>query len=165
MHFGLRKYALLASFVVLLISTPTTTWSHGTSYGKLTLDHPYAVLTQDPLGASVYFRELANRGSQTYRITGAQSHVAGQVRLQTETHTPEHVIQWITIQTITIEPKTSKRFRHNDDQGYRILLTDLQQPLKNGDTFDLTLNFDDGGHQTVNVWVQAPRVGKKTHTH
>lgn len=165
MHFGLRKYALLASFTFSLISTPTTTWSHGTHYGKLTLDHPYAVLTQDLLGASVYFRELANRGPQTYRITGAQSAVAGQVRLQTETHIPEQVIRWITIQTIAIEPKASIRFRHNHDQGYRILLTDLKQPLKNGDTFNLTLTFDDGGHKTVNVWVQAPRVGEKTHTH
>ena len=165
MFLEIKKFASLGSCSFLLIMAPMLAWSHGSTYEKLLIDHPYAVLSQDPLGASIYFRELTNRGQQTYRLTGAQTEVANDVRLQAETHTPDHVIQWVTIESITIKPKASIRFRHNHEQGYRVWLTDLRQQLKDGDTFDLKLTFDDGGQKTVNVWIQTPRIGKKTHTH
>lgn len=166
MFVGISKHALLAIFSLLLISASTVAWSHGTRYGELAIDHPYAVLSHDPLGASVYFRALVNDDKQkTYRLTGAHTTAANEVKLQAETHTPDHVIQWVTIKSVTIKPKTSMLFRHNHDQGYRILLTDLKHQLKNGDTFPLTLTFEDGGQKTVDVWVQTPKMGKKTHTH
>jgi copper(I)-binding protein len=37
------------------------------------------------------------------------------------------------------------------------MLMDLKQPLKDGDRFDMTLNFERAGKQTVKVWVQQPR--------
>lgn len=38
------------------------------------------------------------------------------------------------------------------------MLIDLKQAFKDGDRFDLTLNFEHTGSQTVEVWVQTPRV-------
>lgn len=165
MFVGITKHALSAVFNLLLISASTVAWSHGAHYGELVIDHPYAVLSQDPLDASVYFRALVNGGEKTYRLTGAHTTVANEVKLQAETHTADHVIQWVTIKSVTIKPKTSMLFRHNHEQGYRILLTDLKHQINNGDTFPLTLTFEDGGQKTVDVWVQTPKIGKKTHTH
>ena len=39
--------------------------------------------------------------------------------------------------------------------GLHVMLIDLKQPLKAGDTVPLTLRFDDGGKQLVNVPVRA----------
>jgi len=161
----LIKRLSCVGMAVVVLFLPTFSWSHGSTHGKLTIDHPYGVVSQVPPAVRVYFREFANRGRQTYRLIGAQTTVANQVTLQTETHTPDHVIQWVSIESITIKPKAAVLFRHHHEQGYRIELTDLVKPLKDGDKFDLTLIFEDGERTTVDVWIQTPRLGKKPHAH
>jgi copper(I)-binding protein len=51
--------------------------------------------------------------------------------------------------------------RHTGD--FQLLLRDLKHPLKDGDRFDLTLNFARAGTQTVKVWVQTPRNSHADH--
>jgi len=45
-----------------------------------------------------------------------------------------------------------------------LTLIDLKAPLKDGDRFDLTLNFEHAGAKTVKVWVQTPRNAAASHT-
>lgn len=59
------------------------------------------------------------------------------------------------VEAIVLQPKTVTRLRHTGD--YQLTLIDLKQALKDGDRFDLTLNFEHAGSQTVKVWVQTPR--------
>ena len=165
MYIRAPNQVLPAILTALLVLVSSTAWSHGVSYGRLTIDHPYAVLSQDRTAASVFFRDLVNRGQETFVITGAQTAVAEYATLQTETHSSDHVQQWIDVESIAIGPKASVLFRHNHESGYRIYLTGLKRELKNRDRFDLTLTFGDGGQKTVDVWVQTPRVRARPHTH
>jgi copper(I)-binding protein len=59
------------------------------------------------------------------------------------------------VPAIDLPPKTVIELRHGG--SYHLMLMDLKQPLKDGDRFDMTLNFERAGKQTVKVWVQQPR--------
>jgi periplasmic copper chaperone A len=45
------------------------------------------------------------------------------------------------------------------------MLINLNQPLKDGDRFDLELVFEKAGTRRVNVWVQTPRSGHASQAH
>ena len=66
------------------------------------------------------------------------------------------------VTAIELPPKATTLLRHTGD--YQLLLRNLKQPLKDGDRFDITLNFARAGAQTVKVWVQIPRDDHAGHT-
>jgi copper(I)-binding protein len=45
------------------------------------------------------------------------------------------------------------------------MLIGLQQPLKDGDRFAMTLRFEHAGERDVMVWVQQPRGAAQVHSH
>ncbi len=136
---------------------------HGVGTGDLQLDHPYAV--PSAVGEShgkAYLRGIKNTGAQPERLLGASTPVAAQVKLHRLT--PDaNGLRGTEIERIELPPKSETRLRHTGD--YQLSLIDLKKPLKDGDRFDLTLNFERAGTQTVKVWVQTPRDVAATHSH
>jgi hypothetical protein len=65
------------------------------------------------------------------------------------------------VSVIELPAKTTVRVRHTGD--YQLTLIDLKTPLKDGDRFEVTLNFEHAGSQTVQVWVQTPRAASVSH--
>ncbi|MFZ2123448.1 MAG: hypothetical protein WA012_05515 [Rhodoferax sp.] len=56
------------------------------------------------------------------------------------------------------QPYTSCPARWVSHMGdHPLTLVDLKAPRKDGDCFDLTLNVERAGSQTVKVWLQTPR--------
>jgi copper(I)-binding protein len=56
---------------------------------------------------------------------------------------------------IDLPPGETTSLRHSGE--YHLMLMNLKQPLKDGDRFEMILNFERAGTQTVKVWVQTPR--------
>ena len=157
------RQAFLSLFCVACF-VPAASVAHDFSYQKLEVDHPYAVVdTKDSNVIYVYFRKFNNLSEQPYRLLGAQTKMASKVELQAEVHNADHVASWVTIQSIDIKPNAKLLFRHNNEQGFQIKLSDLKQTIQTGDRFTLDLLFD-GASVPVNVWVQQPRQLKK-HNH
>ena len=48
---------------------------------------------------------------------------------------------------------------HASTDGYHLMLEELKAPMKDGDSFALTLRFEKAGERTVQVHVQTPRKG------
>ena len=147
---------------VLALLLPCAAFAHGSSKGDLRVDHSYA--SAGSTEAVVYFRGMRNEGAQPDRLLGGNTPAAAAVELQ-------RVLQQggtkttSALATIELPAKTNIPMRH-DKGDYRILLKGLKQPLKDGDRFDLNLNFEKAGALTVKVWVQAlPQGAHDDHTH
>lgn len=149
----LKRVAQAACAAALAVSM--TSHAHGVSQGDLQLDHPYAV--PNAVGEThgkAYLRGIKNTGAQADRLLGASTPMAAQVKLHRLT--PDaNGLRGTEIERIELPPKSETRVRHTGD--YQLSLIGLKKSLKDGDRFDLTLNFERAGRQTVKVWVQTPR--------
>jgi len=129
--------------------------AHDVKAGDLVLDHAYA--TPSLAGASsgaAYLKSIRDRGDKPDRLTGASSPVAARVELHRLTLV-DGVMRMREVPFIELPARAQTPLRHGGD--YQLKLVDLKQPLKDGDRFELTLNFQNVGRQTLKVWVQTPR--------
>ena len=159
MHSFLKRVAQAACAALLYASI----YSHalGVSQGDLQLDHPYAV--PSAVGESdgkAYLRGIKNSGAQADRLLGASTPVAAQVRLHS-LKPDANGLRAVAVNVIELPAKTTTLLRHTGD--YQLSLMGLKKQLSDGDRFDLTLNFERAGSQTVKVWVQTPRVVQASH--
>jgi copper(I)-binding protein len=156
-----RRLALtsLIGFALLRFAPPAQ--AHGSQAGDLLLDHAYAVPSAagETFGKA-YLRGIKNASGQADRLLSASTPVATAVELQSlKKHGNDLHAEAVT--TIELPPKTTTLIRHTGD--FQLLLRGLKQPLKDGDRFDLTLNFARAGAQTVKVWVQTPHANHPEH--
>lgn len=162
-HFS-RRRVLVSLIGCAVLATAPQAQAHGTQTGDLLLDHAYAVpsVPGEPHGKA-FFRGIKNAGGQVDRLLSASTPVAEAVELQSLKKQGAS-LHAETVNAIELPPKATTLLRHTGD--YQLLLRHLKQPLKDGDRFDLTLNFARAGTQTVKVWVQTPRdahAGHKEH--
>lgn len=150
-----RRLLSASLLLAALACAASVVQAHGVSQGDLQLDHPYAVPSAPGEShGNAYLRGIKNSGAQADRLLSASSPLAARVELHRLT--PDaHGLRGQQVEAIVLPPKTVTRLRHTGD--YQLTLIGLKQALKDGDRFDLTLNFEHAGSQTVKVWVQAPR--------
>ena len=118
--------------------------------GELTVETPWSRATSARAGG--VFMMIHNGGHHGDRLIGAESDLAGRV----EVH-------------MTIMEDGVMRMRHMEDGievpaggmaelkpgGFHVMLMGLTQPLAEGESFPLTLIFDEAGEVTVDVPVRA----------
>lgn len=155
-----------AWFVGPLIGLFVTFASHAHNFkvGNIVIDHPYATptLAVQNTGA-VYLRKLRNSGSAPDRLVSASTPVAARVwlhRMQME----GDVMRMREVPAIELPASAELRMGHATTDGYHLMLEGLKAPLKDGDSFPLTLRFEKAGERTVQINVQTPRKGA-THEH
>ncbi|MFM2067126.1 MAG: hypothetical protein RLZZ584_2035 [Pseudomonadota bacterium] len=138
--------------------------AHGAQAGTVRIEHPYATPTppQARVGG-VYFRSLENQGKQADRLVGARTPVADSVEIH-RSETSDGVMRMRALDALELPPGSKLQLRHGGD-GTHLMLLGLKQPLKAGDKFKLTLNFEKGGEREVEVWVQQPRDGAPAADH
>jgi copper(I)-binding protein len=156
-----RRLALASLIGLAALPIDRYAQAHGTQAGDLLLDHAYAVpsLPGEPHGKA-YLRGVKNAAGQADRLLSASTPVAAAVELQSLRKHGKG-LHAETVAAIELPPKATTLMRHTGD--FQLLLRDLKHPLKDGDRFDLTLNFARAGTQTVKVWVQTPRNSHADH--
>jgi len=157
----LRRLSLGLVLFVSLWAASFGASAHGTRAGDLLLDHAYSTpSTPNQADGAAYLRGIKNSGAQADRLLSASTPVAMAVQLQSlQKHGNDVHVQ--DVGSIELPPQTTTLLRHTGD--FQLLLRGLKQPLKDGDRFDLTLNFEHAGAQTVKVWVQTPRAQAEAH--
>lgn len=133
--------------------------AHGSTAGDVSIGHPYA--TPSLPGArngAAYIATLENTGKQPDRLLRVSSPVAGHAEVHTMTM-DGGVMRMREIDAIPLAPGESIKMRPG--QGYHFMLMDLKQPLKEGDTFPMTMEFERGGKVEVKVVVQVPKAKAK----
>jgi copper(I)-binding protein len=126
------------------------------SAGDIEITHPFATpsLPGTTTGAA-YFSTLENTGTRPDRLVRAATPVAARVELHTMSVDAQGVMRMREVDAIALAPKASISMRPG--AGFHLMLIGLKQPLKEGETFPMSLQFEHAGKVEVKVVVQAPR--------
>jgi len=130
--------------------------AHGGHAGDVEITHPFA--TPTPTGASngaAYVATLENTGKQADRLIRVSTPIAQRAEIHTMAVDAGGVMRMREVGEIALAPGVPVKMRPGE--GYHFMLMGLKQPLKEGDSFPLTLEFEHGGKAEVKVVVQVPK--------
>ena len=130
--------------------------AHGGRAGDVEITHPYA--TPTPAGAvngAAYIATLENTGKQPDRLLRISTPVAQRAEVHTMAVDGGGVMRMREVNEIALAPGMPVKMRPGD--GFHFMLIGLKQPLKAGDSFPLTMEFERGGKTEVKVVVQVPK--------
>ncbi|WP_373768979.1 copper chaperone PCu(A)C [Delftia acidovorans] len=160
----LRRHALgMLLGMGCALTLPLTARAHDFRAGDLVIDHPYA--TPSIAGSSngaAYLRGIRNKGKNADRLIGASTPAAARVELH-EMKMEGDIMHMREVPFIELPAGQEVQLRHG--QSHHLMLIDLKQPLREGDRFDLTLQFEKAGEYKVKVWVQQPKRMPSGHQH
>jgi len=141
---------------VVAISASSFAWAHGSSAGDVEIGHPFATpsLAGSANGAA-YLVSLENTGSQADKLLRASTPMAASVELHSMNVDAQGVMRMRQVDAIDLAPKSTLKMRPG--MGYHLMLVGLKQPLREGSTFPMTMEFQRGGKVEVKVVVQTPR--------
>lgn len=139
-------FLAVASFVVMSAFGPTAATAHSYKLGDIAVGHVWAPPPEEGAGGLPVYGPILNRGGAPVRLVGASTPVAEQVRFRIEKEGEEHWREAIAF--APGKPFALAPWREH------IWLSGLNRPLKDGDSFDLTLDFGDAGRLSVKVVVE-----------
>jgi len=148
----LKRTACVALFALFSIGAH----AHGGRAGDVEITHPFA--TPTPTGASngaAYVVTLENTGKRPDRLLRVSTPVAQRAEIHTMAVDAGGVMRMREVGEIALLPGVPVKMRPGE--GYHFMLMGLKQPLKEGDSFPLTLEFERGGKAEVKVVVQVPK--------
>lgn len=130
--------------------------AHGADVGDLAIGHPWAPPSLPGVrNGAAYVASIETRGTRSDRLVRATTPAADHVELHTMAMDAQGVMRMREVEGIAVEPKAAVRMQPG--MGYHLMLIDLKQPLKAGDSFPMTLVFEHAGKVDVKVVVQVPR--------
>ena len=115
---------------------------------------PWARATSGSVGGA--FMTIVNKGSSDDSLTGATSPVAATAALH-QTRTENGVAEMIPIPVLVIPAGGKVTLAPG---SYHLMLMDLKAPLKQGESFPLTLTFEKAG--TIAVKVRIEQAGARS---
>jgi periplasmic copper chaperone A len=153
----MRFLTLVCSSLLALQASPYAA-AHGAAVGNIRIEHPFA--TPTPPGMMIgaaYLAKVENTGTRADRLLSATSPAAGQVQMHTMTIDAGGVMRMREAPALDLAPGAAIRMRPG--AGFHLMLMDLKRPLKVGDSFPMTLQFERAGKVEVKVVVQQPVAG------
>jgi copper(I)-binding protein len=120
--------------------------------GDLTVTSPWTRAT--PGGAKIAggYLKITNNGTSADRFVGAKSDVTDHVEIH-EMSISDGVMKMRPLPNgLEIKPGETVELKSG---GYHLMFMDLKQPLKQGDSFKATLQFEKAGSLDVNFSVNA----------
>ncbi len=150
---------LLASAVLMSLSSLGL--AHEYQAGDLKIDHPWARELPPTSPTSAAFFVLHNHGNQEDRLIAVSTPVAGKAELHTHVHMGE-VMRMQKVDSVSVPAHGSTEFVPGSNH---VMLFDLKQPLKAGDSYPMTLEFEKAGKVEVKVNVEAAPAGHEHQGH
>ena len=152
----MRRRLHLAAALLFGLGAAGPLQAHDHKAGAVRIGHPFATpsLAGTSNGAA-YIATLENTGSKPDRLLRASTPVAARVELHTMALDAGGVMRMREVGELALAPKAPVRMRPG--QGHHLMLIGLKRPLKEGETFPLTLEFEHGGKVEAKVVVQLPR--------
>lgn len=137
---------LLASLTVFLASQASAA---DYNLGALTIQDPWARASAGRMKAGAAFLTISNEG-ETDRLLQAKADVADAVELHTHIRDGE-IMRMRQVEAIDVTGGTVTNLQPG---GLHIMFIGLKAPLKEGETFPLTLEFEKAGSVKVDVEVK-----------
>ncbi|TCK29039.1 hypothetical protein EV667_3057 [Ancylobacter aquaticus] len=145
-------FVIVAAALGLFAIQPA--FAHEYKIGNLEIEHPWARMT--PAGAKVGggYLAIANEGKEADRLVSATAEIAGHVEIHEMSVKDGIMTMRMLPDGIDIPADGEAKLAPG---GFHLMLMDLKQPLKEGESFKGTLTFAKAG--TVNVSFKIEGMG------
>lgn len=141
----------LTMLALALLGLLSLAGAHDYKLRAIAIDHPFARATPPGAKSGGAFFVVENTGTAPDRLVGVASPVAGAVELH-KMAMEGGVMKMRATPSLEVRAGDKVELKPG---GYHVMLIDLKQPLKAGDTFPLTLTFAGAGTIQVSVEVEA----------
>lgn len=143
-----RRVALLLAAVALPVSTSVLA-----AEADLAVVDAYVRMVPPGTPTTGAFMTIKNSGSADRKLLKADSPVAKAVELHNHIN-DNGVMKMRQVKEIDVKSKGQAELKPG---SYHVMLIDLKQTLKEGDTVPVTLTFDDGSTKKVDAPVKNPQ--------
>ena len=150
------KTRLIALGGLLAAAVAAPAAAHDFTLGDLLIDHPYARENPRIGGAGGTFMTITNRGATDDTLIDASAPVSQRIELHT------HIMDDGVMRMREIEggiPLPAGETVDLQPGGLHVMLIGLEQPLVEGETFPLTLVFENAGSVDVVVSIEDITAG------
>lgn len=148
----LHRVALLAVSAL----TGQAALAHDYRAGDVRIIHPYATPSLAGMhNGAAYVATLENNGAKPDRLLRASTPQAARVELHNMSIDAVGVMRMREVEHISVEPGNPIKMRPGN--GFHFMLMGLKEPLKEGERFPMTLEFERGGKVEVKVVIQVPK--------
>ena len=145
-----RLFVTAAILMIMVLSTSALAGDERT--GEIHIMQAWARATAGRVPNGVAYMMLKNKGSEPDRLIGASSPVAKRAGLHTS-RMEGGMMKMVPVTAIEVGPGGSAMLKPG---GLHVMLMGLKAPLKEGETFPLTLTFERSGAVTIDVAVKKP---------
>jgi copper(I)-binding protein len=145
---------LLSACIAFALAT-TVAFAADFQLKSLDIKQPFARATPPGAKAAGVFMTIENKGKDADRLVSASSPAAGMAQIH-EMKMDGGVMQMREINGLEIKPGATVELKPG---GYHVMLMDLKQPLRQGDTVALTLKFEKAGSVDVKASIAAMGAG------
>jgi periplasmic copper chaperone A len=147
------------SFVALLIAASSFFVEAQAADPAIAIQDPYVRLVPPGIKATGGFMLIRNAGATDRQLIKATSPIANIVELHT--HLNENgVMKMREVPRIDVKAHGQTELKPG---SYHVMLIDLKEPLREGGTVPITLEFDDGSTYRVLAPIRKPHVGMPEH--
>jgi copper(I)-binding protein len=150
-EFDMLRAILVAGFLV--VGATTIGFAQTMTSAPITVERAWARATPGTITTGGAYMIVIDHGTAPDRLIGVATPIAGKAEVH-ETTNENGVMKMRMVDGVTVEPGKSLELKPG---GYHVMMTDLKQPLKEGDSFPLTLTFEKAG--SIAVTVKVGKVG------
>ena len=162
----MKQRGCLTAIVLLLLLFGGQAHAQTSGQNTILVERPWARATPAGARTGAVYVTLINNGSSSDSLLGAATPVADQVQFHSATE-ENGVSRMREMRSVDVTPGARVAFSPG---GLHIMVVGLKQPLKEGQTFPLTLTFEKAGKIDVMVPIekvgamQGGSMGSMTHT-
>jgi periplasmic copper chaperone A len=144
-----RIVSSFATAALLVALSSAGALSGDAKVGDITVEGPWARASAGKAMAGAAFMSLSNAGATDDRLTGVSAGVSDKAELHT--HIKEgNIMRMRPVEAVDVPAGGVATLEPGGDH---VMFMGLHEPLKEGETFPLTLTFEKAGEVTVEVVV------------
>lgn len=136
---------------VAMLALAGPAWAGDAKVGAIEIRSAWARATPPKAPAGGAFLTITNTGDATDNLLGATTDVAKTAELHTHLQQGD-VMRMVALGNVEVQPGKTVEFAPG---GLHVMLMGLKQPLTEGQSFPLVLDFAQAGKVTVTVDVKA----------
>jgi copper(I)-binding protein len=153
----MKRVSCLAAVVFLVFGIGGATLAQTPPANPIVADQPWARATPPGAKTGAAYMTLANNGTAADRLLGATTPLADKVEFHKETE-ENGVSRMREVPSIEVQPGAKVTFKPGE---MHMMMVGLRQPLKEGQTLPLTLQFEKAG--SIPVTASIGKVGAMKH--
>ena len=146
---------MLTAIALACVMCASAASAHEYALKSIKIDHPFARATPPGAKTGGVFVTLENTGDRADRLMSVSSPVAGVAEIH-ETKLDAGMMKMREVGPLEVKAGETVQLKPG---GYHVMLSELKRPLKAGDKFPMTLEFENAGAVEVSVWVEEMGAG------